>query len=334
MSIKTLDFKRYCSDDPQVRQHFSEELCETLSVHGFAKIRNTSLSQETIDRLFEFNRQFFELPDSIKSQAAHPAAPNPHRGWSAVGKETLWQGSEDENGHQRRTDGYQEYRESFDQGAANDTLFPNRWVEETDLPGFRAFMEDIYDRFHELHADLVRAITTAVGLSADHLIAKHQTNTSELRLLHYPAIPCHTMRAGKRIGEHSDFGTLTLLLQDAVGGLQVEDQRHSGQFIPVESENVYEVIVNVGDCLQRWTNGVLRSANHRVTVPETMNANGEAGDAMLPRRHSVAYFGKPDRHVLVDTLPEFVRPGEQAKYTDGWTMLEYNQRKLVRTYAG
>ncbi|OJK03497.1 hypothetical protein ASPACDRAFT_111281 [Aspergillus aculeatus ATCC 16872] len=339
MPIKSLDFRLYCSDNAQERQRFSEDLCETLSVYGFAKIRNSSLSRQMIDRLFEFNKRFFDLPNSSKAKAAHPEAPNPHRGWSAVGKETL-KGTRDDEQGKKLNDGYQEYRESFDQGAASDTLFPNRWPDETDLPGFRAFMEDIYDRFHELHTHLLRAITAGLGLSIDdhYLLSKHQCNTSELRLLHYPAIPRRTMRAGggMRIGEHSDFGTLTLLLQDSVGGLQVEDQRHGplGKFIPIGSENVYEVIVNVGDCLQRWTNRALRSANHRVTLPEAKGAAEEDDEnAMLPRRYSVAYFGKPDRHVLVDTLPEFVRPGAIPEYTDGLTTLQYNQLKLARTYG-
>jgi len=93
---------------------------------------------------------------------------------------------------------------------------------------------------------------------------------------------------------------------------------------------VYEVIVNVGDCLQRWTNKSLRSANHRVSLPEGKDAGT---DEMLAPRYSVAYFGKPDREVLVDTLPEFVRPGSKSEYNDGLTAFEYNQLKLVRTYG-
>ncbi|KAJ5810972.1 Clavaminate synthase-like protein [Penicillium robsamsonii] len=328
MPIKSLDFLQYLSDDLRERQNFCDELCATLSVYGFVKIQNSSLSKETIDQLFRFNKLFFDLPNHLKAKAAHPEAPNPHRGWSAIGQESVCQISKFEQG-KRQNDYYQECRESFDQGAANDELFPNRWVDETDLLGFRQFMEGIYDQFHALHADLLRAITAGLGLPEEHLISKHQRNTSELRLLHYPSIPCSSMGSVQRIGEHSDFGTLTLLLQDSVGGLQVEDQQQLGSFIPVESEDVYEVIVNVGDCLQRWSNKSLRSANHRVSLPE---GKGVHTDEMLAPRYSVAYFGKPDRDVLVDTLAEFVRPGIKPEYNDGLTAFEYNQLKLVRTY--
>ncbi|KAJ5224613.1 Clavaminate synthase-like protein [Penicillium citrinum] len=273
MSIESLDFLQYCSNDSQERQQFCHDLCETLSIYGFVKLRNSSLSKETIDHLFGFNKLFFDLPNNIKAKAAHSENPNPHRGWSAIGQESVWQISKFEQG-QTQNERYRSVvnQESFDQGAADDKLFLNRWVDEDDLPGFRQFMEGVYREFHALHAHLLRAITAGLGLSEERLISKHQSNTSELRLLHYPSIPCSSMVSVQRIGEHSDFGTPTLLLQDSVGGLQVEDQQMLNSFIPVESKDVYEVIANVGDCLQRWTNKSLRSANHRVSLPEGKDA--------------------------------------------------------------
>nr|QIW91874.1 OXY2 [Phialomyces arenicola] len=328
MGIATLDFQQFCSGSPDERQKFCIDLRENLSVYGFTKIRNTTLSNETIDKLFEYNKRFFALPEHIKAKAAHPDAPNPHRGWSAVGQEKLVKISGFEQ-EQERKNFYDEFRESLDQGAADDMLFPNRWVDEEDLPGFRTFMEEFYGSCYALHRDLLRAISAGLALPAGLLLSKHQTNTSELRLVHYPPIPCKSLLTGMRIGEHSDFGTLTLLLQDSVGGLQVEDQRKLGTFIPVEPENLYEVIINVGDCLQRWTNKELRSANHRVTLPEGKDIHS---DEMLADRYSVAYFGKPDREVLVDTLPEFCH-GREGKYQDHLTALQYNQIKLTRTYG-
>jgi isopenicillin N synthase-like dioxygenase len=197
------------------------------------------------------------------------------------------------------------------------------------LPGFRKFMENYYEMCYNFHTQLLRAISVGLNIPEELLLSRHQTDTSELRMNHYPAIACENLKSGMRIGEHSDFGTLTLLLQDTTGGLQVEDQRNLGTFIPVESDSRYEVIVNVGDCLQRWTNRRLRSANHRVHLPEGKNV--KSGE-VLADRYSVAYFGKPDRNVLVDSFPEFCRGGE-SKYNDHMNALEYNQTKLIRTYA-
>ncbi|KAL4884493.1 Clavaminate synthase-like protein [Aspergillus karnatakaensis] len=331
MAIITLDFNRFRSTDASQRQEFCKELCETLSVYGFAKIRNTTLSNDLIDQIFKHTRSFFALPNEIKAKAKHPEAPNPHRGWSAVGQERVWKISGFEQ-NKERTDSYNEFRESFDQGASNDTLFPNKWVDEHDLPGFRTFMEAFYQSCDELHAHLLDAISIGLNLPPTLLPSKHQHNTSELRLVHYPPIPCNALKSNMRIGEHSDFGTLTLLLQDSVGGLQVEDQRNRGTFIPVEPEDGYEVVINIGDCLQRWTNKRLCSANHRVMLPEGMDVES---DVMLEDRFSVAYFGKPDRGVLVDSLEECVdvEGGEEVVYRDGVTALEYMQMKLTRTYG-
>ncbi|EPE34347.1 Clavaminate synthase-like protein [Glarea lozoyensis ATCC 20868] len=328
MAIQTLDYRDFQYGGQEQHRTFCHNLCETLSTWGFIKIQNTSIPDAVIDELFSYNKKFFALPEHIKQKARHPAAPNPHRGWSAVGQEQLSRIAGFEKDEE--TDGFvPEYRESFDQGAADDELFPNRWIDEDDLPGFRKFMENYYEMCYNFHTQLLRAISTGLSLPEDLLLSRHQTDTSELRMNHYPAIACENLKFGMRIGEHSDFGTLTLLLQDSTGGLQVEDQKKLGTFIPVESDSRYEVIVNVGDCLQRWTNRRLRSANHRVHLPEGKNFKS---DEVLADRYSVAYFGKPDRNVLVDSFPEFCRGGE-SKYNDHMNALEYNQTKLLRTYA-
>lgn len=130
-----------------------------------------------------------------------------------------------------------------------------------------------------------------------------------------------------RIAEHSDFGTLTFLLQDDVGGLYVEDQREERVFHPVVSKP-HEVILNVGDCLQHWTGGLLKSANHKVTAPTHSNIGGPP-DA-VPERFSIAFFGKPDRKEPVCVLPEFET--KNSLQYDDVTAGEYNMQKLVRTY--
>ena len=161
-----------------------------------------------------------------------------------------------------------------------------------------------------------------------------QDNSSELRLNHYPATDGQTLLRQNRISEHSDFGTVTILFQDSVGGLEIEHQGQSGVFVPLDPGDTCEAIINVGDCLQRWTNTQLRSANHRVTLPAKAERilRTSQDSLMIPDRYSIAYFGKPDRHELVDTLPEFCGPGMISKYNDKISSWEYNQSKLLRTY--
>lgn len=186
-------------------------------------------------------------------------------------------------------------------------------------------METFYERCHEVHQDILRAIAIGFDLSPSFLTDLCCQNTSELRLNHYPSVHPSSLRKGaKRISEHTDFGTVTLLFQDSVGGLEIEDQNTPGTYFPVLSERKSDIIVNIGDCIQRWTNDKIHSTSHRVVLPEDT-------DALTKDRYSVAYFGKPSRSQLVGSLREFVKEGEKPKYNDisAW---QYNQDKLVLTY--
>ena len=214
----------------------------------------------------------------------------------------------------------------------DDDLYPNRWPDEADLPCFRGFMESFYSSYQRVHMDLLRALAIGLHLPPGFLQDLCRHNTSEMRLNHYPAANAAALRgagAAKRISEHTDFGTVTLLFQDAVGGLEVEDQTQPGHYFPVPAPHLTsggprEMIINIGDCFQRWTGDRLRATSHRVVLPP------EAGD-WIDDRYSVAYFGKPNRSQSVGTLPEFVMPGEKPKY-HSITAWEYMQKKLALTY--
>lgn len=192
-------------------------------------------------------------------------------------------------------------------------------------------MESFFGKCHEVHLCLLEALAIGLDRPPTYFQDLCRVNTSELRLNHYPACSSAQLRAGAadgtamRISEHTDFGTVTLLFQDSNGGLEIEDQENRGTYFPVAPEDKYELIVNIGDCLQRWTNDTLRSTSHRVTLPP------DAGE-WLDSRYSVAYFAKPNRDQSVGALREFSSAGQGSKYDDisAW---EYNQQKLTRTYS-
>lgn len=189
-------------------------------------------------------------------------------------------------------------------------------------------METFYNSCHEVYLELMHSIEEGLSLAPGFLVPEQLINTSELRLNHYPACNATQISSGSanRISEHTDFGTLTLLFQDDVGGLEIEDQSIRGCYVPIAGRaHPNEMIVNVGDCLQRWTNDRLRSASHRVRAPV-----GAAAE-VLQDRYSIAYFAKPNRDQHVGTLPEFVTADQPAKY-EAITAWEYNQMKLTLTY--
>lgn len=215
-------------------------------------------------------------------------------------------------------------------GSAEDFEFPNIWPDPQYLPDFRPIMEKAFLKHHDCLKTVLECIAVGLGVAEDLFVKRHHRQEHEFRLLHYPEAPADLFDEGNgnvRIAEHSDFGTLTFLLQDGVGGLQVEDQQNERVFHPVTSEP-YEVILNVGDCLQRWTGGLLKSANHKVTAP-TISKMERSSDP-IPERFSVAFFGKPDRRESVCVLSELET--ESSLHYDDITAGDYNMQKLVRTY--
>ncbi|KAL8786522.1 MAG: hypothetical protein Q9213_002749 [Squamulea squamosa] len=195
-------------------------------------------------------------------------------------------------------------QEHFDQGSTKDLTYQNRWPQEHILPGFREFMESWYEKMAEIAGHLMEALEHAFVLPPGAFLGRmtHEKNASEARLLHYPKIDMADINKGgvSRIWPHFDLGVITLLFQDGVGGLECEDRESRGNFISVGSDSRSEMVVNVSETLQRWTNGSVQAGLHRVTVPKTFEGRDSG---MVPERYSVTYFCKADRDASVGALP-------------------------------
>src|SRR5208282_3653116 len=132
----------------------------------------------------------------------------------------------------------------------------------------RDFFNRFYKICNQLELDILRALALGMDLEEDFFVSYHQNTDNQTRILHYPPIPEEMLRLGKaeRIAAHSDFGTITLLFQDKVGGLEIEDPHQEGIFRPVPY--IPEtVVVNIGDFMKMWTNDILKSSLHRVRAP-------------------------------------------------------------------
>ena len=168
-------------------------------------------------------------------------------------------------------------------------------------------------------------LSTSGSLSASH---KHSLFNFDL--LHYPAVATQQLRSGElaRVPAHSDFGTLTLLFQDDVGGLEIADLGSAntensaefekfGTFRPVKPIPG-TVIVNVGYLLMRWSNGRWKNTIHRVTGPPSIpmreastdwdnpkatTSDVEPVEGMTPERYSIPFFAAPDSETMIEALP-------------------------------
>ena len=131
-----------------------------------------------------------------------------------------------------------------------------------------------------------------------------------MRLLHYPPVARETFAQKKgqvRAGEHSDYGSITLLFQDERGGLQVESP--NGTFVdatPIPDT----IVINAGDLLARWSNDTIKSTKHRVVEPPRPPEDGDT----YPARYSIAYFCNPNFDRFIEAIPGTFNESRPKKY--------------------
>lgn len=191
-------------------------------------------------------------------------------------------------------------------------------------------MEGHYSACRRISNALLEALELALQAPHGSFSVKCAGEASELRLNHYPPISVGKMKEGRvsRIWPHTDLGVLTCLFQDSVGGLEIEDRENKGTFYPVPRASWNEMVVNVSETLERWTNGQLPAGVHQVTVPPSLKDND---DAVIPARFSNAFFVKADRTADVGSLPHFIPEGESCRYKS-MTALEYHMRRVASAY--
>ncbi|CAD6588648.1 MAG: hypothetical protein ASARMPRED_003677 [Alectoria sarmentosa] len=245
------------------------------------------------------SKRFFDLSEPEKNMIGRPPDKLVDRGYVGVGREKV---------RERIC-----IKESFGTGNPDEDEQPNIWPPEELLPGFRDFMEMFFHECSELVLHLLDALSVALNLPpTDSLAQFHAASLFNMSLLHYPALPTKDLLSGThtRIPAHSDFGSLTLLFQDNIGGLEIAEPgsastdtsagfEKEGRFQKVEPKSG-TVVVNVGYLLMRWSNGRWKNTVHRVVEPPNSKSGG---DEMTPARYSIPFFASPDPATVVDALP-------------------------------
>jgi isopenicillin N synthase-like dioxygenase len=274
---------------------------------GFFYAVGHGVPPEQIDAVYAAAKTFFALPVAEKSKIAieHSAC---HRGWFQLGGENLDPAKQAEGDFKEGIKIGRDLPLSHARVVAGLPLHgPNQWPE---LPGWKAVMQGYYDEMVALGRLMLGAFAEALGLGAEFFEPWLGITMTTLGPLHYPPQTGRITEGRIGAGAHTDYGCLTLLNQDASGGVQVK--RRDGVWIdapPVPGS----FVVNIGDMMERWTNGVFCSTPHRV-----INVSG--GD-----RYSLPFFFDPDFYAPVECLPTCLGVGEAPKYaptTAGRHMLD------------
>ncbi|UKZ73282.1 hypothetical protein TrVFT333_000925 [Trichoderma virens FT-333] len=232
-SIPIIDLAPAHSGSDKDIQNVAKELYEAFKNVGFAYVKNHGVPQDVVNEAFNWSRKFFSLPQSDKDLAPHPQEAWHQRGYSSVGREKLSQMVFDE-ASLAAARSVPDVKESFDMGRGDDGApMANVWPPREILPGFQEFLERFYEICYTAEVELLRLVALGMGLDKEYFVEYHMNKDNQIRLLHYPTIEEHLLRQGKaeRIAAHTDFGTMSMLFQDDVGGLEVEDVSEKGGLI-------------------------------------------------------------------------------------------------------
>ncbi|HVV55169.1 MAG TPA: 2-oxoglutarate and iron-dependent oxygenase domain-containing protein [Mucilaginibacter sp.] len=310
VNIPRLDLDTYVNGTPQQRKQFSDEIGKAFNETGFVTITNHGLSKELIDNLYRQVKALFKLPEDVKLKYEKAELAG-QRGYTSKGRETakgfkvpdlkeFWQIG------QTVTDGDPVKNE-----------YPDNVVVD-ELPEFNTVTREVYRKLESAGKQLLRAIAAYLDLPENYFDDKVHNGNSILRTLHYfpiedpDALPPDAVRAGA----HEDINLITLLIGASADGLELLTRE--GAWFPVKAHGE-DVVVNVGDMLQRLTNNKLKSTTHRVVNPP----RGE----MNKSRYSVPFFLHPKSDMDLTSLGSCIDAEHPKLYSD-MTAGEYLDERL------
>lgn len=286
---------------------FARELGESFERYGFAIIADHGIPADLIRRAEEKAKAFFALPEDVK-RSYHVPGGGGARGYTPFGIETAKGATE----HDLK-EFWHIGRELPEGHKFKAVMADNIWPDEVE--SFKATFLELFTAFDRAGGRILAAIARHLGLAPDFFEDTVRDGNSVMRLLHYP--PVSAGAAGVRAGAHEDINTITLLLGAEEAGLQLLDR--DGQWLPV-SPKEGELVVNIGDMLQRLTNNVLKSTSHRVVNPPA-ERRGHS-------RYSMPFFlhFRPD--YLIETLPGCVSEERPNLYPEPITAHDYLMQRL------
>jgi isopenicillin N synthase-like dioxygenase len=271
-------------------QSFATAIGGSFERYGFAVVADHGIPADLIGRAEDKARAFFALPEDVKRRY-HLAGGGGARGYTPFGIET----AKGATAYDLKE--FWHVGRELPPGHPFEPMMPrNAWPQEVE--SFRATFLELFAAFDRAGARILEAIARHLRLAPDFFVDTVRDGNSVLRLLHYPPVPGDGPNV--RAGAHEDINTITLLLGAEEAGLELLDR--DGKWLAV-TPRPGELVVNVGDMLQRLTNHVLKSTSHRVVNPPP-ERRGHS-------RYSMPFFlhFRPD--YLIEPLPQCLRGQRQ-----------------------
>lgn len=299
VNIPRLDLNDYLQGTTEQKAKFSQDIGKAFTETGFVTIANHGMTKELMDKLYEEVKNFFSLPEETKLKYEKPELAG-QRGYTSKGKEKA---------KDSKTPDLKEFWQRGQTVKGEEVLkehYPDNIIVN-ERPDFNEVTREVYERLESAGKHLLRAIAVYLGLNEDYFDAKVTNGNSILRAIHYfpiedpDALPEDAVRAGA----HEDINLITLLIGASADGLEVLTR--SGSWYPVKA-NVEDIVVNVGDMLQRLTNNKLKSTTHRVVNPPR--------ELMKTSRYSVPFFLHPKSEMDLTCLDICIDDANPKAYPD------------------
>jgi isopenicillin N synthase-like dioxygenase len=293
--IPSLDLADFLDDtSPEKKRKFVADLGDAFHTIGFVAIRNHGLNEDLRNKLYDAVQKFFQLPEETKGkyEFLHLAG---QRGYVGKRRETA--------------KGFKvaDLKEFYQIGQPEPIANMEKNIFPDEVPEFRKYTIEVYQTFEQTGRILLRAIALYLGLPESYFEDKVTHGNSILRALHYFPIenPELLPEGAVRAAAHGDINLITLLMGASAEGLEV--LRRDGKWIPITALPD-QIVVNVGDMLDRLTNHNLKSTIHRVVNPPL--------EKMKTSRYSIPFFLHPRPEMDLSSLESCVTADEPKLYTD------------------
>ncbi len=294
--IPIIDFGPFLHGGTASRAAVARQIGDAAETIGFFYIINHGVPDALVTDVYAQAKRFFDQPAEVKANIAIEKSAC-HRGWFMLGGENL-----DPSKQKKAGDLKEGIKIGRDLGpehplvkAGTPLHGPNQWPQN--LSGWRETMQTYYDAMEALGREMLHAFALALHLPEIYFDGWLDAPMTTLGPLHYPPQAGHITEAQLGAGAHTDYGCVTMLAQDNAGGLQVRGKDGAWIDAPPISGSF---VVNIGDMMERWTNGVFTSTLHRV-----INVSGR-------ERYSLPFFFDPDYTTPVVCLDSCL--GDGAKF--------------------
>jgi isopenicillin N synthase-like dioxygenase len=291
--IPVIDVAPLFESDAHAARRVADQICNASVEVGFFYVTGHNVSRDLMQAMFMASKYFFGLPEETKRSILVNRA---HRGYVPFAQTT--------QPGRKRADLKESFNFAFpfpqddpEVEAGRSLIGVNQWP-----PGeaaWREVAERYYRETFELGQRVLEGFAIALDMPRDFFRQLYRRPLVRARLIHYPPQPTGEDDDQFGAAEHTDYGTITLLWQDDVGGLQVKNR--AGQWVDAPSIDG-TFVVNIGDMLARWSNDLFVSTPHRV-----LNGSGR-------ERYSIPVFYDPDYDVIVECLPNCASPTRPPKY--------------------